>query len=89
MRFYGLKPWELDQLDERKIEQLWEAVTILEAQETLMEYGRTMFPHLTKSARSERHKTAWKAAYPTSLYPAKSISAKELQNRLNGGRRGK
>jgi hypothetical protein len=67
-----------------EVEDLWEAVTVLESQETLLSMKIATYPHISDSSRAELHREIFYQAYPHYLYPPKTIDAKDLMAQLGG-----
>lgn len=70
-------------LDE-DVENLWQAITRIEAEQMLLQMKIADYSHMTKSAKETFHKKMWIKAYPDSQ-EAKPISFKELEVMLGGG----
>lgn len=82
---------DLKALPTPEVEELWQAITLLEAQETLEKLKVGVYPKMKASAQRRLHSAVHKEAYPSSLYkPKNSITAKELAERLSiGGKNGR
>ena len=84
-RFYGWTLAEVLALDIDTFEQMWLAVTTLEAREMLNQMTANDWPKMKESARKKLHSELSKEAYPASLKPTKVISNAELARVLGGG----
>jgi len=85
MRFYGLGYLELMALNSHVVEDLWQAISVLESQEGLVNRTASLWSKLKDSVRRKEHRELWKKAYPKELYPRPSISFKEFLGKFQGG----
>lgn len=84
IRFYRLSYRDLEELPVDVFEDLWLSIDVLEAQERIQENETAVFPDLKKSAMNAKNKALSRRAYPTSVYPVRSVDAKELSQKLQG-----
>lgn len=61
----------------------YNAVTVLDAEDRLMDFQVAAYPHLQKNARSKLHRTVSKAARPKELQ--REVSFEELYERMKNG----
>lgn len=82
-RFYGWTPDVIDKLDSITCVTYWEAITVIDAQETLINMRVADHPTLKSSARTKFHRSIIKRAYPKTFDPnEKQISTTEFAERL-------
>jgi hypothetical protein len=62
--------------------QMWLAITVIEAQEALARRGEAAWPHISQAKRDEIHKELFTKAYPATMNKEKPVDLKELFNRL-------
>lgn len=67
MRFYGMSLQHYRALTARDAEGLWQAITVIEAREQLVQYKAADWPSLKKTERSKQHKELHRNAFPASL----------------------
>lgn len=71
-----------------ELHDLWQAITVIEAQEMLKEIQVSHYPHTTKSSQGRLRKSLIKKAYPESFKMTKVYTAEEaalkLQRALSG-----
>lgn len=87
LRFYpGLSYEAVQNLDSHQFKKLYEAIDVLEAQETLMNFKISMHPHLDDNNRGKVFNAIKEIAYPRKLYKAKkaTVSIEALSKMLNG-----
>lgn len=63
-RFYGLKPWEYDQLDIKTEGVLWQSITRIEAQDALTQLRIASFTNLKPAAAQKLERRWFDLAYP-------------------------
>lgn len=85
MRFYGLGWYEINSMPAHAAEELWQAITVLESQEGLVDRAKSIWGMLTESARKKDHREIWDKAYPRDLYPRPGVSFKEFLKKFQGG----
>ena len=68
------------------LNKMWQAITVIEAQEQLKLLNALDWPNMKKENRTKLHKELSKLAYPDSKVK-KSITTKDL-SKLLGGRNG-
>ena len=88
-RFYGLKPSEIASLEVDDYQDLWLAISQIEAQEILVNLGIVTYPHMRKEDREEYHRKHYKIAYPDNFEknnPSVTLAqlAKAMNNLGNG-----
>ncbi len=66
-------------------EDLWNSITVIEAQQTLVNITVSQWAHMTKNDRSKTHKRLHKQAYPDSFSTKKEITTEQLQMFLGQG----
>lgn len=86
LRFYPGLTWrDLQNLPAPDFEELWQAITVLEAQETLLQFRISIYPKLKAKAQKEEHRRVHKEAYPTKMYPPKTVPVSDVMTQLNRG----
>lgn len=86
IRFYGLSKVEVDSLTVDEFTALWEAITILEAQETLLNMNIAAYPMLKKEDAKKFHRSIYEKAYPRNWERAKrSLTTAELAKLSGAG----
>lgn len=60
-------------MDVRTVEYLWQALTIFQAREQLVEMNSNDWPNLKKNKRQELHRELYKKAYPHAFENKKQI----------------
>lgn len=84
-----MTPAEVWQTPAETVEELWQAVTVLEAREALVDWGKHDWPNLGKSKRQENHLKMFRLAYPSQITKRQSMSWEQLAQHLGqGGARG-
>lgn len=81
MRFYpayNLK--ELAELPKRTLDVMWEAITIIEAQDQLALLSALDWPNLKKNKRQEMHREVYRKAYPSTLREKNYVSVDDLKS---------
>lgn len=64
-RFYAMRPKDIYELTVEEYAMLWQAITVIEARETLLDFSISDYPQLTKDSRTRLHRDMTdKAAYP-------------------------
>jgi len=63
-RFYGWTPADIDSLDIDTADRYWRAITVIEAQDILLQLRIADWPYLKKNPRSSFHRQMHKLAYP-------------------------
>lgn len=83
MRFFRMSLREVQDLDGAEFDLLWQAITPLEAQETLLGFRIALFPHL-KNPQSKFDEKL-REAYPSDVYSDKKeyISPEQLAEMLH------
>lgn len=85
VRFYGLSPDEVLNLDNDMVFTLSEAIAALKAQETMELMKVADWPNMKKEARSKLFKDLNKAANPSIVKEErKALSTQDLAALLNG-----
>lgn len=82
MRFYRVTLEEIDGWLAEDEEMLWQAITVLEAQEMLMGVKVSSYPYLKEADQDKVHRSLHKLAYPD--VEKRSITAEEMARLLNG-----
>ena len=67
-------------------EDLWNSITVIEAQQTLVNITVSMWANMSKSDRQKIHRSLHRQAYPDSFETAKEISTEQLQLLLGNER---
>ena len=62
----------------------WEAITVIEAQETLMSYSQADWPNTKKDERRERHRKLHSMAYPNAWKKSEKMSGEQMAELLKG-----
>jgi hypothetical protein len=85
-RFYpSYKVQELGQLPKKTLDAMWEAITIIEAQEQLKLLTALDWQNMKKEQRAKTHRELFRQAYPSSIKEKNYVSVEDLQ-RVFGGR---
>lgn len=61
---------------------MWQAITVIEAQEQLKMFDALDWPNLKKNERQKKHKNLSKLAFPNDIIQKKYITAQDLQRVL-------
>lgn len=64
-------------------ESYWQAITVIEAQELLLQSRVASYPHLKESDREEWHHSMHQKAYPKT-HDETALTTEELAQRLKG-----
>lgn len=67
------------------IDIYWQCITVVEAQEILLNLRQLDWPNMNKNQREKFHKQLYKMAYPASFKEAKQVSNDHLAKILSGG----
>jgi hypothetical protein len=88
LHFYpGLNPWNYNDLGVDERSELWEAMTIIQAQAMLNDGKIAMWPHLKPESYKEQHKDLYALAHPQVFQKKKkAMTAQELQAYLAQGK---
>lgn len=84
MRFYGMSLAEVDGLTNEANEMLWQAVTIVEAQETLVNMKVSSFPHMKKEDIDKTHRSIHRLAFPAIYEKPVEITPEHFARMING-----
>ena len=80
MRFYpGYTLKALSELPKRTLDVMWEAITIIEAQDQLSLLSALDWPNMKKQKRQEVHRDLFRKAYPSSLREKNFVSIEDLK----------
>ena len=80
MRFYpGYTLKTLSELPKRTLDVMWEAITIIEAQDQLSLLSALDWPNMKKQKRQEVHRDLFRKAYPSSLREKNFVSIEDLK----------
>lgn len=82
LRFYSMSPSAYAKLNVKYRDELWEAITVIEAQQFLMQMQLAIVPNMKRDAREKLHKTYAKMAFPRDLGEKRSVTMEEIQRRL-------
>ena len=83
-RFYGWTHDYIDDLDHETVIRYYSAITVLDAQERLVDMNVSDYPKMGKESRKKFFKEMRKKAYPSELQ--KEVTFDEMARKLNGGR---
>lgn len=61
---------------------MWQAITVIEAQEQLKKLNVADWPNMKKAARTKMHKELFSKAYPREIKKKNYITAEQLQKVL-------
>lgn len=79
-RYYGWTHKDMMSLKVRDFEMYWQAIDVVEAQETLVDISVVSYPKTKKESQKEMHRKLHKKAYPATWNkPIKIDSAKFLE----------
>lgn len=62
----------------------WQAVTVLEARQYLLQIDVSSFPHMTKDGQEKIHRNLHTMAYPERYETPRSMTESEVQRMLAG-----
>lgn len=71
-------------MTEDDAEDYWNAITAIEAQDTLVAFTISQWPDMSNSDRERIHRKLHSQAYPESFIDKKPLSAEHLQRLLQG-----
>lgn len=77
-----MSPNEAVNLDAHLESTLWQAIPVLEAQEMLKQMRISLWPHMTKEARSTDHRQLFNQGYPRDLYPPSTVTMEEYKKSM-------
>lgn len=80
--FYGWRHDEILALDYEAVVAYWQAITVIEAQEVLIQMRLADWPNMKGPARQKWHRDIHRAAYPHQK--RKAMTPEELAKRLGG-----
>lgn len=86
LRFYpGLTLDSISRIDSEFAEQMWQAITVIEAQEALVACKISDFPYMKENTRRKFMKDLNRAASPVILKTAPvAMTAKDFAEMING-----
>ena len=67
----------------RDIDELWQCITIIEAQEQLKVFQANDWPNMSRGKREQEHKRLHSLAYPNTIQEKKSITVEDLKRILS------
>jgi hypothetical protein len=80
VRFYPAYTLDgLSKLPKRTLDVMWEAITIIEAQDQLALLSALDWPNMKKQKRQELHRDLHRKAYPSSLREKNYVSIDDLK----------
>lgn len=83
--FYSISPTEVEFLPYYKLNQLWEMITMIEAQNLLGQLVLFDWPNMDKNKREKAHKKLYKLAYPSTFNKeSKELTPETLAKILRG-----
>lgn len=65
-------------------EMMWKAITVIEAQETLIGFQVSAYPQMKKSAQEQLHKSLHRMAFPEVYEKPITLTAEGLARLING-----
>jgi hypothetical protein len=74
-------------MDAERLEEYWQAITIIEAQEVLVQLRVMDFPNMKQEARRKTHKEFHALAYPRTHDTSQRLSTEQLAARIKGALR--
>lgn len=78
-----MHPDQVLELDLFTFNDMWKAITVLEAQEFLIQANLSMLPHMKQTDREELLREMHRQAYPRQFRPeAAAMTAKELAEQM-------
>ena len=81
--FYGWTPDIIDNIDEDTAYKYWEAITVIEAQDTMIQMRIADYPMMKTHQRRDFHRSMVKKAYPKTFDPdRKPLTTEQLAERL-------
>jgi len=82
-RFYpAYKIDDLVNLPDRQLGIMWQAITVIEAQEQLKQMSVADWPNMKKNSREKIHKELFQKAYPKDQSKKNFITPQQLQKIL-------
>ena len=67
--------------------EYYEAITVIEAQQTLVDMNVSDYPRMKSDGRKKYYRSMRKLAYPVDLVPPKEMDFEEFFERMGHGRR--
>lgn len=81
--FYSISPLDLLEMPSILVDELWQNLTIIEAQEQLKSFQAHDWSNLSRGKRESEHKRLHRLAYPNTIQEKKSITVEDLQRLLS------
>ncbi len=63
---------------------MWEAITVIEAQNQLKQFSAGDWPNMKKNSRAKLHRELFSQAYPDEIKTKKTISVSDLKKIMGG-----
>jgi hypothetical protein len=84
VRFYGLTPDEVWALPAEDEEMLWQAITVVEAQETLVQLQVASYAHMKPDDQRKLHRKLHEMAFPTVYEKPVALTPEQMAKLLHG-----
>lgn len=84
VKFYGLKPWELEQLSAITAHHLYNAIGVIEAKDLLNQIAVACYPHQEKDQRRQLLSRLEKQAQVKTKVDGPKVSNEDLDIWLRG-----
>jgi len=82
--FYHLSPDQYWALDMETEQTLWEAITVIEAQNMLHQITLVDFPNMKTGHRNKIHKKLYRQAYPATFRESVELTPETLARAMGG-----
>jgi hypothetical protein len=83
--FYGWSQDQLFALDVDECESYWQSITVIEAQQALLNITTQNWSNISKKEREKIHRNLHKKAYPKTFVENKQAIPDDLKRALSGG----
>lgn len=85
MHFYpGMSLREIESLSADVEEMLWQAITVIEAQQALVSLQIASYPHMKKSSQERVHREFNRLAYQWNRGEKRTITVEQMAALING-----
>jgi len=71
-------------MDAEKAELAWQAITVIEAQESLVGFKVSGYPYMSKNAQEKAHRSLHRLAYPSTYERRQEVTPQQLAAILHG-----
>lgn len=84
MRFYGLGLGEVRNMDSEDEEMLWQAITVIEAQDALVQIKNNSFHRMKRNEQERYHRRLHRKAYPDDYAEPVTVTPQSIARIVNG-----